>query len=307
MIFIIIFFLIPAAVFAQDVGYQGINLQAPIGGLSRVNNLGEYIAGLYRYSIILAGVIAGIMLTIGGVKWLTATGNAALIESAKKTIFGALVGLILVFTSYIILNTVNPQLVSLRVPTIRDVRKEEFRVSLIRSTLPTCQGRNQEDCNIPGCTWANNECIIILESGCNHLTSRATCEEEAPGCGWLTDQNKCVAAAANSESLIIQRINENSRECETKQSPIECELITGCLWTEGEHARCNATLERATGVTLCQRAAPRCPGSQTCIRQDYPVSGGFFEICSDGTTGAACSENNDCHGGLRCVGTICGR
>lgn len=307
MIFIIILFLIPAAVFAQDAGYQGINLQAPIGGLSKVNNLGEYIAGLYRYSIVLAGILAGIMVTVGGLKWLMAAGNASIIESAKKTIFGALVGLILVFTSYIILNTVNPQLVSLKVPTTRDVRREEFRVSIIRSTLPTCQGRTQESCNLPGCAWANNECIIILESGCDRLTSRAACEREAPGCGWLTEQNKCVAAAANSESLIIQRIDENSRECETKQSAVECELITGCLWTEREPAHCNATLERATGVTLCARATPRCPTGQKCIRQDYPVQGGFFEICSDGTTGAACNENNDCHGGLRCAGTICGR
>ena len=144
----------PLAALAQEGGYQGIDLQAPIPGLTRVSNLGEYIAGIYRYSIAVAAILAGVMITIGGLKWLTAAGNAAAIGAAKKTIGGALIGLILVSSSYVILNTINPELVKLRVPAIRSIPRRDLTLTLLGaancdpgSLGCTCRGNDPETPN----------------------------------------------------------------------------------------------------------------------------------------------------------------
>ncbi|MBP9761041.1 MAG: hypothetical protein KBD15_02260 [Candidatus Magasanikbacteria bacterium] len=73
--------------------------------------LGEYIASLYTYGIALMSVIAVIMIIISGLQWVLSGGESGTIDSAKKRIGGALIGLVLAIGSYTILYSINPQLV----------------------------------------------------------------------------------------------------------------------------------------------------------------------------------------------------
>lgn len=83
--------------------------------------IGNYIKAIYNYALIIVGILAVIVLMIGGIIWLTSAGNSEKISQAKSWITGALTGLILMFLSYTILKTINPQLVSLRVPGIQTI------------------------------------------------------------------------------------------------------------------------------------------------------------------------------------------
>lgn len=83
--------------------------------------IGNYIKAIYNYALIIVGILAAIVLIIGGIIWLTSAGNSEKISQAKSWITGALTGLILMFLSYTILKTINPQLVSLRVPGIQTI------------------------------------------------------------------------------------------------------------------------------------------------------------------------------------------
>jgi hypothetical protein len=76
--------------------------------------LSGYINGLYRIVVAGASVLAVLMIIIGGFNYVAsdAINNK---EEGKSMIKGALGGLLLVFASYIVLNTVNPQLLSLKV------------------------------------------------------------------------------------------------------------------------------------------------------------------------------------------------
>jgi len=76
--------------------------------------LGEYLAVIYRYLVIVAGVVAVIVIIVAGIQWTASAGNSSTIESAKGRIVGALTGLGLAAGSYIILYTINPELVSFR-------------------------------------------------------------------------------------------------------------------------------------------------------------------------------------------------
>ncbi len=80
-----------------------------------------YVEGIYRLGLVLIILSSVFMLVIGGFTYLTSAGNTAAISSAKHIITGALIGLVLALVSYIILNTINPDLVNVNVSTLQPV------------------------------------------------------------------------------------------------------------------------------------------------------------------------------------------
>jgi D-alanyl-D-alanine dipeptidase len=76
--------------------------------------LGEFMTAVFRYGIVVAGLAAVIMIIVGGVQWIMSGGNANLKTTAKSRIVGAVSGLIIALSSYIILYTINPHLVEFK-------------------------------------------------------------------------------------------------------------------------------------------------------------------------------------------------
>jgi len=91
-----------------------IPLNIPIGDTKSVDDLGEYIRIFYEFFVTSAGILAAAMMVIAGYKWITAAGNTSIISGAKEQIMSAVFGLILALTSYMILNAINPNIVSLQ-------------------------------------------------------------------------------------------------------------------------------------------------------------------------------------------------
>lgn len=71
-----------------------------------------YIQKLYGFALWAIGICALLMISIGAFMYLTSAGNNAAMSSAKKIITDAIVGLILAFVAYLILYTINPDLVN---------------------------------------------------------------------------------------------------------------------------------------------------------------------------------------------------
>lgn len=88
--------------------------------------ISEYISGVYSYAISIAGLLAGVVFVIGGFQYLTAGGDSSRVSKAKERIKDALIGLFLTFGSFIILVTINPELVSLRAVNLKRVAPEVF-------------------------------------------------------------------------------------------------------------------------------------------------------------------------------------
>src|SRR5688572_5418533 len=68
-----------------------IPLIVHIGGKARVLNIGDYIGAVYDYGVAIAGILAGVIIVIGGVQYLTAGGNDSQIKHAKERIKNALI------------------------------------------------------------------------------------------------------------------------------------------------------------------------------------------------------------------------
>jgi hypothetical protein len=78
------------------------------------SNLGNYINSLYKLAVAAAGVLAVLMIVMGGFSYIS-TDAISNKEEGKHQIKMALGGLMVVFASYVILNTINPQLVELNI------------------------------------------------------------------------------------------------------------------------------------------------------------------------------------------------
>ena len=80
------------------------------GSIDTRTGVGDYVNKIITLVVMIAGVLAVLMIVIGGIKWML---EESVFEkgAAKKMIQNALFGLVLVLASYMILNTINPNLV----------------------------------------------------------------------------------------------------------------------------------------------------------------------------------------------------
>ena|SRR3989344_3386106 len=96
-------------------------LEVPLPNLSSVpagSELPSYIKYLFIFGLGLVTVTALGAMMFGGMQYILAAGNAAKTEEAKAWIQQALFGLGLILVSYLLLNTINPDLVNLRNPNL---------------------------------------------------------------------------------------------------------------------------------------------------------------------------------------------
>ena len=64
------------------------------------------LATIIYWALFFVGAAAVIMIIIGGIRFITSGGDAKRVEGAKKTIAFAILGLVLVFTSFLIVNLI---------------------------------------------------------------------------------------------------------------------------------------------------------------------------------------------------------
>lgn len=108
--------------------------------------IGEYIAAIYKYTVGITGILAGIMIVIGGLIWLTAGGSAERVSTARNFIESAMVGLVIALTSYLLLYAINPKLTEFESLKIKLIEREgmEIRQGAAATTTTTVQGRTGE-------------------------------------------------------------------------------------------------------------------------------------------------------------------
>jgi hypothetical protein len=82
-----------------------------IGGVTPTNELTGYIRYIYLFGLSLVGIAALGALVYGGFTYML-SGTVTSKDEAKKYIWGAISGLVLALAAYLILNTINPDLVA---------------------------------------------------------------------------------------------------------------------------------------------------------------------------------------------------
>lgn len=107
-------FCIVSLVFASPSDWP----RSPLFGteLTDETELPEFIGYIYEWGIGLGGIIAFVALLIAGFLYISSAGNPSAMQDAKDRIFSAGIGLGVLLGSWLILNTINPQLTQLQLP-----------------------------------------------------------------------------------------------------------------------------------------------------------------------------------------------
>lgn len=79
-----------------------------IRGDTGVDLIGNFVGVMYRYIASVIGIIVVLILVVSGIQMMAGGVSSEAYESAKTRIFQALISLLLLFSSALILKTINP-------------------------------------------------------------------------------------------------------------------------------------------------------------------------------------------------------
>lgn len=156
-------------------------------------NFGQYINALYALSISIAALLAVIKIIVAGVKYMLSD-IVTTKQEAKKDIWGALIGLLVVVSAVLILFTINPQLTETSIflaPTEQVSNAFTDSVPLIDCTGDenpiVCPNGNLI------CIAPEENCAVAVDAVPPEINERTSIAcERAPGTG--TVQYDCQAA-----------------------------------------------------------------------------------------------------------------
>jgi len=77
---------------------------------SGAQNITEVIDKVIDWALGIGGLIAVLVLVIGGIRYIVAAGNETQIKAAKNTIIYALIGLVIIILAWVIVRTIITQL-----------------------------------------------------------------------------------------------------------------------------------------------------------------------------------------------------
>jgi len=100
------------AVSIPGLDSQAAKISGPTGSsVINSNWIAVYIIALYRYGLAIIGIIAVVSIAIGGLLWVMSAGNSGSISRAQGYIKDALLGVGLLLGSFLILSTINRDLI----------------------------------------------------------------------------------------------------------------------------------------------------------------------------------------------------
>jgi len=76
--------------------------------------LPDLVRYFFNFAISIGGLAAFFMLVFGGFRYLTSTGNEAVLRDAKDILISAILGLLLLLASYLLLQAINPDILILK-------------------------------------------------------------------------------------------------------------------------------------------------------------------------------------------------
>lgn len=113
---IINFFGILCLLFAFPVYASPYEPLVDIPGMADQVTISSYLIGIYNFFLSIVGIVAVLMIILGGMRYISAAGNSSAIGDAKSMIESAISGLLLALLSWLFVSTINPDILYVRQP-----------------------------------------------------------------------------------------------------------------------------------------------------------------------------------------------
>ena len=244
-----------------------------IPGFSATGDFPTYITNLYKFGLWTIGLAALLMISIGGFMYITSAGNNALMGKAKGIITDAIIGVLLAMVTYLLLYTINPDLVkftpltALPMPSSTGTTAANSAAA-IQQQLAACNtwcAQNAADSSTTAGQQYNTNCT----NGCAQDAANATAAQQAASAG-----------SAGPGNGTCTDVSDPSNPCTTSN------MSNTCFGSNAQQAAAICNAESSGGATAA--------GDKTTTGQ--PVSIGLFQI------------NLTCHqvAGLNCPSAFSG-
>ncbi|MGC9598850.1 MAG: sensory rhodopsin II transducer [Minisyncoccia bacterium] len=181
-----------------------IHVSSNLPGVASTTSIAGIVSGFYGFALLIAGILAFGAIVYGGIKYAASRGNPSAESEGKSWVTNALLGLLLLAGAYIILYTVNPQLVSLQITGLTPLPASPAQPT---STTPTPSGGTCSTISDP-----SNPCSISsVQAACSawdpNLASQVCNKESGGGTnpGVQSGTDKC--SDGTSFSIGLWQIN----------------------------------------------------------------------------------------------------
>ena len=214
---------------------------------------------------------------------MTAVGNPSGEEDAKEWIWAALTGLLLLAGAYIILNVINPQILNLTLPTLKNVSTTAgggiFGDNNASSTDTATWGCTASN-NIVSCSpGGKSDCSDVPNGACSGKLCVQTTVSQCGTTANPTTQSTCARASNGGTTGTCPDVNGQHQSCcyfTSSNSSAFCAAVDSCDKISQTDGTCQAT---ANGGS-----AGICPDAD----------GQHQNCCSGGDGGAYCSPTTPC-------------
>jgi len=112
----IIWFFAAGLLALPALALAGWKLEVPIPNLKAGGEvtLNDYVTAIYNFSAAAVGIIGVLMFLVGGFQYMISAGNRGMSGEARKTMVNAIIGIVLVLAAFLILRTINQELVNFK-------------------------------------------------------------------------------------------------------------------------------------------------------------------------------------------------
>jgi len=91
---------------APDIGMNYVSGENGLGLSNQNSDPRQMAVNIVKYLMTFLGIIAVVIILLGGFKWMTAGGNEDKVDEAKKLIIAGLIGLVIILAAFIIVQFV---------------------------------------------------------------------------------------------------------------------------------------------------------------------------------------------------------
>lgn len=205
-----VFLFLSFSVFSACLAAEGkYTLLESVPGAGDSPSLSTYVGAMVKVGIVTAAILAVVMIVIAGFMYITAGGNTGTTEKAKEYIWGAVIGLLIAVSYYLILNTINPSLINIKdlIPSI-DITKclgevdDECTETKCLGEGKTCKSSYGEKWK-----WDKTQCACVREKTytyqCLRVSMSVTSCSSLGECEEETDKSKCANCSQASDTCCI--------------------------------------------------------------------------------------------------------
>ena len=243
--------------------------------------IGEYINGIYKYGLNIAGILAALVLMGGGLLWLISGGDASKITQAQNMIVGSITGLMILMSSYILLTQINPDLVKMKSISLGVINKIEAGNEVAEdATTPFFEclyekyggseyevGQKLTDVTFLGRKyWVNKDMAIALNNAQLQINDSKIDYKSTEASGvaytWRANVNKPTEQSLHSFGIALDINPSRNPNSITSKKPCQTDIPQGIIdilknngfrWGGDYKTVCDAMhFEWVTGSALCK-------------------------------------------------------